>query len=61
MHQDEEEASSSKKKFYTDPSNVSPPSAPHTRGRRSNKERREREVEKNVSLGSQKRLDPMLK
>jgi hypothetical protein len=37
------------------------PSPPLTRGRKTNKERREKEATSNISLGSQKKLDPYIK
>jgi hypothetical protein len=37
------------------------PSPPLTRGRRTNKARREKEAASNISLGSQKKLDPYFK
>jgi len=40
---------------------TSAPSPPLTRGRKTNKARREKEATSNISLGSQKKLDPYLK
>jgi hypothetical protein len=42
-------------------SDNSAPSPPLTRGRKSNKERREKEAASNIFSGSQKKLDPFLK
>ena len=41
--------------------NFSAPSPPLTRGRKTNKERREKEAASNISAGSQKKLDPFIK
>jgi hypothetical protein len=40
---------------------TSAPSPPLTRGRKTNKARREKEATSNISLGSQKKLDPFFK
>jgi hypothetical protein len=45
----------------SDTEDISVPSPPLTRGRKTNKARREKEVASNISLGSQKKLDPFLK
>ena len=45
----------------SDSENSSAPSPPLTRGRKTNKERREKEIASNISSGSQKKLDPFIK
>jgi hypothetical protein len=45
----------------SEPEDNSVPSPPLTRGRRTNKARREKEAASNISLGSQKKLDPYIK
>jgi hypothetical protein len=45
----------------SEPEDNSAPSPPLTRGRRTNKARREKEAASNISLGSQKKLDPYIK
>jgi hypothetical protein len=45
----------------SEPEGNSVPSPPLTRGRRTNKARREKEAASNISLGSQKKLDPFFK
>lgn len=44
-----------------EPEDNSVPSPPLTRGRRTNKARREKETASNISFGSQKKLDPYFK
>ena len=44
----------------SDPEDFSSPSPPLTRGRKTNKERREKEATSNIFLGSQKWLDPFI-
>jgi hypothetical protein len=44
-----------------EPEDNSVPSPPLTRGRKTNKVRREKEAASNISLGSQKKLDPYIK
>jgi hypothetical protein len=45
----------------SEPEDNSVPSPPLTRGRKTNKARREKEAASNISLGSQKKLDPYIK
>jgi hypothetical protein len=45
----------------SEPEDNSAPSPPLTRGRKTNKARREKEAASNISLGSQKKLDPYIK
>ena len=45
----------------SDSEDFSAPSPPLTRGRKTNKERREKEAASNISAGSQKKLDPFIK
>ena len=45
----------------SDSEDFSAPSPPLTRGRKTNKERREKEAASNISVGSQKKLDPFIK
>jgi hypothetical protein len=45
----------------SEPDNNSAPSPPLTRGRKTNKARREKEAASNISLGSQKKMDPYIK
>jgi len=45
----------------SEPEDNSVPSPPLTRGRKTNKARREQEAASNISLGSQKKLDPYIK
>ena len=45
----------------SDSEEFSAPSPPLTRGRKTNKERREKEAASNISAGSQKKLDPFIK
>jgi hypothetical protein len=45
----------------SDAADNSVPSPPLTRGRKTNKARREKEAASNISLGSQKKLDPFFK
>jgi hypothetical protein len=45
----------------SEPDDNSVPSPPLTRGRKTNKARREKEAASNISLGSQKKLDPYIK
>ena len=45
----------------SEPEDISVPSPPLTRGRKSNKARREKEAASSISLGSQKKLDPFFK
>ena len=45
----------------SDSEDFSAPSPPLTRGRKTNKERREKEAASKISVGSQKKLDPFIK
>ena len=45
----------------SDSEDFSAPSPPLTRGRKTNKEHREKEAASNISAGSQKKLDPFIK
>jgi hypothetical protein len=45
----------------SEPEDNSVPSPPLTRGRKTNKARREKEAASNITLGSQKKLDPYIK
>jgi hypothetical protein len=45
----------------SEPEDNTVPSPPLTRGRKTNKARREKEAASNISLGSQKKLDPYIK
>jgi len=45
----------------SDSEDFSAPSPPLTRGRKTNKERREKEAASNISAGYQKKLDPFIK